>query len=848
MAQEIYVTEIKKSGIVIAVQGSLNSNHSLCLPKIGDNLFELSDIESSTFFKINWEKFFTTNSSGIYNHSIYQVPFQLTIHCYKKDTVFVYWQVLQQSTPNNAIDISENKLEFSSSANEFNNSLSLDFIDSISLPIFELTILPDSNLHFEYANNEMLSLFPNLEIQQNTIDPNLAFTNINEHDKQQFINSLKNIDTSKPWTPEFRHQIGNDIKWKKGFGHFSKLNDSRGYTLRAYLKDITDKKRVSNHSTLLEFAFRNAVTPIYYVNKDASFYDFNEAANKSLGYSREELMSKRIQDVDNNSQIDKWNEFWTWIKIHRTSTLQTIHRHKDGRLINVLIVSNLINYEERELLCAYIFDLSEKQKLEDEIKLADYSFKNIHTPIHIIAKDGSIFKYNPAAKAVLGYNEEEYKTLRISDIDPLYNADIWPTHWEELKRVGRMTFNTINKKRDGTIIPVEITTNFLVFEGQELTYSLFSDISQKVAEEERLRLLESVIVNTNDAVIITDANINHFTEPKIVYVNPAFIRMTGYTVDEVIGKNPRIFHSGKSEKIEMDKMRTSIKNFASCEVNIMNTKKNGENFWVNSHINPVANEKAEITHFIAVQRDITLQKITELEKERVLEELVAKNKKLRQFSYITTHNLRAPLTNLISASRMLKTESIGNPLARTLIDIFKKSTLDLNDTLNTLINTLLIQDNENILIQKLKFSSMLEKVCSINSHSIANTCCLITSDFSAVDEVNFNLEYLESIFHNLITNSIKYADPSRQPIIAIKSKLISPNTIQLIFSDNGIGMDMNLIKGRIFGLNQRFHDHFDSKGIGLYLIYNQLTALGGSITVSSQEHVGSTFYVNFKRK
>ncbi len=113
MAQEIYVTEIKKSGIVIAVQGSLNSNHSLCLPKIGDNLFELSDIESSTFFKINWEKFFTTNSSGIYNHSIYQVPFQLTIHCYKKDTVFVYWQVLQQSTPNNAIDISENKLEFS---------------------------------------------------------------------------------------------------------------------------------------------------------------------------------------------------------------------------------------------------------------------------------------------------------------------------------------------------------------------------------------------------------------------------------------------------------------------------------------------------------------------------------------------------------------------------------------------------------------------------------------------------------------------------------------------------------------------------------------------------------------
>ena len=97
-----------------------------------------------------------------------------------------------------------------------------------------------------------------------------------------------------------------------------------------------------------------------------------------------------------------------------------------------------------------------------------------------------------------------------------------------------------------------------------------------------------------------------------------------------------------------------------------------------------------------------------------------------------------------------------------------------------------------------------------------------------------------------MSNSIKFASPDRKLEISIKSRLEGEFTI-LEFSDNGIGMDMERVKDRIFGLYQRFHDRPDSKGIGLYLIHSQVTALGGKISVKSKVNEGTIFYITFKQ-
>ena len=133
---------------------------------------------------------------------------------------------------------------------------------------------------------------------------------------------------------------------------------------------------------------------------------------------------------------------------------------------------------------------------------------------------------------------------------------------------------------------------------------------------------------------------------------------------------------------------------------------------------------------------------------------------------------------------------------------------------------------------------------SINS-LVKSSGTSVTTNFSAFENISFNKSNLESVLLNLTTNAIKYAKPNIKPKISITSK-IHNGTYQLIFADNGLGFNMEVVKDKIFGLNQKFHNHVDSRGIGLYLVHNHITSLGGQITVESEVNVGTQFTISFK--
>ncbi|MEO8254064.1 MAG: ATP-binding protein, partial [Flavobacterium sp.] len=137
-----------------------------------------------------------------------------------------------------------------------------------------------------------------------------------------------------------------------------------------------------------------------------------------------------------------------------------------------------------------------------------------------------------------------------------------------------------------------------------------------------------------------------------------------------------------------------------------------------------------------------------------------------------------------------------------------------------------------------------EVLCSINS-LIKKSKTTITIDFSKTNKILFKKSYLKSIFLNLITNAIKYAKPNTLPVITIRTERINTDT-KLIISDDGIGFDMEKVKDKVFGLYQTFNDHIDSHGIGLYLVHNQVTTLGGTITLESEVNQGATFTITIK--
>lgn len=373
------------------------------------------------------------------------------------------------------------------------------------------------------------------------------------------------------------------------------------------------------------------------------------------------------------------------------------------------------------------------------------------------------------------------------------------------------------------------------------------DITKQKEEEQRLKLLETVITQSKDSIMITEANSVNSQIPKIIYVNPAFSIMSGYKFDEIIGKTPNIFIGPNSDKQEYKKLITSLNNQEECLVETISYKKNREEFWVRFSMVPVFNSENELSHWVSIQRDVTEEKKQEKEKEQLIRELTLNNKDLKQFSYITSHNLRAPLSNLTGLLNLIEDIEVENPELRDIIQGFNKSTHLLNETIDDLTKVMIIKDNTSIQKENVSLNEVFENVFSQLTFQIESHKPILRINFEKVSVLNINKSYIESILLNLLTNALKYSAEDRTLRISISAHQ-EEETVVLIFKDNGIGIDMERNKDKVFGLYQRFHNHPDSKGLGLYLVKSQVEAMGGSINIKSEVNKGTEFTLIFKNK
>lgn len=373
------------------------------------------------------------------------------------------------------------------------------------------------------------------------------------------------------------------------------------------------------------------------------------------------------------------------------------------------------------------------------------------------------------------------------------------------------------------------------------------DITKQKEEEQRLKLLETVITHTKDSIIITEPDLHDGNIPKIVYVNPAFSVMSGYDSDEIIGKSLNIFKGPNSDSQQYEKLINAIINKEECQVETISYTKNKDEYWVNFSMLPVYNSDGELSHWVSIQRDITEEKKQEVEKEQLIRELTQNNKDLQQFSYITSHNLRAPLSNLTGLLNLIDDIPIEDPELKEILDGFNKSTHLLNDTINDLVKVIIIKDNPSIEKETLFLKDIFEDVFSQLDFLIGLHKPIIKFDFDEVTFLNTNKSYLESILLNLLTNAIKYKSETRKLKINITANQMDDNVV-LIFKDNGIGIDLERNRDKIFGLYQRFHDYPDSKGLGLYLVKSQVETMGGTIGIDSTVNIGTSFTLTFKNK
>lgn len=373
---------------------------------------------------------------------------------------------------------------------------------------------------------------------------------------------------------------------------------------------------------------------------------------------------------------------------------------------------------------------------------------------------------------------------------------------------------------------------------------MMNDVTQRIKAEELLRDSEQRFRTLQQASF---GGIGLHDKGVIIDCNQGLCDLTGYSYEELIGSNGLSLIAPEWRNAVMEKIISNYERTYDVE----GLRKDGTRYFleIRGKNIPYNASTIRVTEF----RDITDRKRSEekiIEQNTrllaVTEDLRRKNNQLEEFTQIVSHNLRSPVGNILTLLNFY--DNAQSDAERTeYVSLIKEASATTLAMLNELNDILKIKQASNIGKQELKFEQVLHKIKSMLNARITEFGADISYDFSRAPVIHYPVIYLESILLNLLDNALKYRSPDRQPVIVLKTYCEKNGNLILQIQDNGLGINLARYGHQVFKLRKTFHHHPESRGIGLFMIKNQIEAMGGEITISSRENEGSTFFVNFNK-
>lgn len=361
---------------------------------------------------------------------------------------------------------------------------------------------------------------------------------------------------------------------------------------------------------------------------------------------------------------------------------------------------------------------------------------------------------------------------------------------------------------------------------------------------ERLRLLESVIVNANDAVIIASANQKI---PEIMYVNRAFVEMSGYSEADVNKKGFGIFVGEQTDREEVQRIANAFRDFESIKSELIFYRKNGTPYWVGISIVPLKDKNGKTTHFVSIQRDITERK--EAEQALIEAREAAEQARLAESQFLAnmSHEIRTPMNAVIGMTHLLMDENLS-PKQLEYINALKFSA----DSLMGIISDIL--DLSKIEAGKLDFEQKQFNLYELlNSLQKAFKFKVKQKNLNVVFQLDEGLDNdvvgdptrLNQILTNLLGNSGKF---TLEGEIGVKMSILESNELRYLLKfevyDTGIGIEedkLDLVFENFKQANSQIHRKFGGTGLGLPIVKNLVELQGGKISVASEIDKGTTF-------
>ena len=407
--------------------------------------------------------------------------------------------------------------------------------------------------------------------------------------------------------------------------------------------------------------------------------------------------------------------------------------------------------------------------------------------------------------------------------------------------------------RNGDKVDASITVS-TVRDSQGKAISLrwmVRDITNRKQKEQRQRLLESVVVNANDAIMITDTESFDLAGPKIIYVNDAFTRMTGYTSEEIIGQTLRFLEGQNTDRVALDKIRSALQNRQPIVIELINYHKDRFQLWVELSLIPVADEKGDYTHWVWVERDINDRKLAEEQRNHLFSEQLAReqaqadNRAKDEFIAWVSHELRTSLNSILGWSQILRKKELEETVGRAMEIIERNARLQAKLIEDLLDISRIIQGKIHLNVYAIELIAVIQTAINsmrpqaeakaIQLHSLLdNSPILVPADPTR----------LQQVVDNLLSNAVKFTPEGGR----IEVSLTYTNShAQIQVKDTGKGISPEFLPFVFDRFRQAEVKKLTTKeglGLGLAIARHLVELHGGTIRADSPgEGKGATFTV-----
>jgi PAS domain S-box-containing protein len=502
----------------------------------------------------------------------------------------------------------------------------------------------------------------------------------------------------------YHHRVlcyDGSIKYVVGIGEVVRNGLGLPTLVRGTVQDITERIQAAEIVLKEQKRFQDIVNSTEGIVWEADYTTFcftfvSEQATRLLGYELHEWYEPNFWASHIYPEDQIWAVNYCMTKSNNLEPHDFEYRFiaKDGSIVWLRDIVNVISENGLPtLLRGIMIDITAQKNAEKTLKEAYERLSQLELfvnhstdAIQVADETGQLVYINQISTKHLGIPQEDTHLYNVKDFEEkLEDIGGWEKHLQDLKQQEVIVLEGLNKNlKTGETFPVEVKVRYIMMYGKGYIIASVRDITERKKMEEELQRLSLVAKRTSNVVVITNK------KREIIWVNNAFEQITGYTLSEVKYKSPAMFQFEDTNQDTIQQIREKLNKVEAIRFEILNKGKQGNVYWLDVEIQPLFDEKKQLTGFMAVENDITTRKQYE-------QEIEEQNKVLREIAFIQSHILRRPIANILglcSLIEMARDENQDDAIMQQYIDLILLSAQETDTVIHNIVGKINEMEDE----------------------------------------------------------------------------------------------------------------------------------------------------------